>query len=151
LTIENKLKVIFDKHKNERIFVLGTTCIGKTTLLKQFPESIDMDATAFVNITEEEAEIISRTPWTEEIGETVDRIVRRNIKVKPGQPVFGTVIVDCEVVVYLDISDELLAKRCSKRRVELSDALNMKKAIEDDWNNHKLKNDKTFYHVAVTE
>ena len=121
----NTLKAIFEKHKNERVFVLGTMCVGKSTLLELLPEGIDMDAVAFVDITEEESRIISQTPWTKEIGDTVDKIVYRNVKVKPGQPVFGTVIVDCEAVIYLDISDTLLAEHCKKRGVDLADALNM--------------------------
>ena len=146
-----ELKEIFEQHKTERIFVLGTMCAGKTTLLKQFPSAIDMDNIAFLNITEEEAEIINRKPWTKEVGDTVDKIVYRNVKVKAGQPVFGTVIVDCEVVVYLEISDGLLAKHCEKRGASLSDALNMKIEIEKDLNNHKNKGEKIFYHVPVTE
>lgn len=39
----NALNVIFDKHKNERICVLATTCCGKTTLLKQIPDCVDLD------------------------------------------------------------------------------------------------------------
>jgi len=147
----NNLKTIFEKHKAERIFVLGTTCVGKTTLLDYFPEAIDMDAVAFIDITEAEAEIIGRTPWTKEIGDTVDNIVYRNVRVKAGQPMFGTVIVDCEVVVYLDISDAILEKHCKKRSVDLSDALQMKKAIEKDWDDHKKINEKEFYYVSMTE
>ena len=111
----NTLRAIFEKHKNERIIVLGTMCVGKTTLLKYLPEAVDMDALAFVDITDDEYRIINQSPWTEEIGDMVDYIVYRNIKVKPGQPVLGTVIVDCEVVVYLDISKALLVEHCKKR------------------------------------
>jgi hypothetical protein len=147
----NTLKAIFDKHKNERVFVLGTMCVGKSTLLGLLPEGIDMDSVAFVNITEDESRIISQTPWTNEVGDTVDKIVYRNVKIKPGHPVFGTVIVDCEAVVYLDISDALLAEHCKKRGVDLADALNMKIAIEQDWNDHKNKNDRMFYYVVMAE
>lgn len=37
----NALKAIFEKHENERICVLATTCCGKTTLLRQIPNCVD--------------------------------------------------------------------------------------------------------------
>ncbi len=60
---------------------------------------------------------------------------------------FGNVIVDCEAVVYLDISDDLLMEHCKKRGAGFEDAKKMKEVIEGDWNNHKEKNDKVFYYV----
>ncbi len=147
----NTLEAIFEKHRNERIYVLATMCCGKTTLLEQIPNCVDMDSIAFANITDEEAALISQTPWTKEIGDAVDKIVYRNVKVKPGSPVFGTVIVDCDIVIYLDISDELLAKHCQKRGANFADAKQMKQAIEGDWNTHKAKDDKLFYYVTMLE
>lgn len=147
----NTLKAIFEKHKNERVYVLATTCCGKTTLIKQIPDCVDMDSIAFTDITEEEAAILNKTPWTSEIGRMVDKLVYRNVKVQPGHPVFGTVIVDCDVIIYLDISDELLKQHCQKRNVNFTDAKKMKEAIEADWNYHKSMNDKLFYYVAIPE
>lgn len=43
-------------------------------------------------------------------------------KIIPGCPMFGTVIVDCEAVVYLDISDDLLIEYCKKRGESFKDA-----------------------------
>lgn len=147
----NTLKAIFEKHKNERVYVLATICCGKTTLINQIPGCIDMDSIAFVDITEEEAAILNQTPWTKEVGDIVDTLVYRNVRVEPGHPVFGTVIVDCDVVVYLDISDELLEKHCKKRGADFEDAKKIKEAIERDWNNHKVQNDKKFYYVTMLE
>lgn len=39
----NALNAIFERHKKDRICVLGTTCCGKTTLLKQIPGCVDLD------------------------------------------------------------------------------------------------------------
>lgn len=147
----NTLKAIFEKHKEERIYVLATICCGKTTLIERIPNCVDMDSIAFVNITEEEATILNKTPWTKEVGDMVDSLVYRNVKVRPGYPVFGTVIVDCDVVVYLDINDELLKKHCKKRNADFADAKKIKEAIEDDYNNHKSMNDKLFYYVTMLE
>lgn len=60
-------------------------------------------------------------------------------------------LLDCEVVVYIDISDEILLKHCQKRGVDFNYSLQMKNEIEKDWNNHKEKNDKMFYYVAMAE
>jgi ABC-type phosphate/phosphonate transport system ATPase subunit len=147
----NTLKAIFEKHRNERVCVLATMCVGKTTLLKQIPGCVDMDAEVFSQITEEESAFINQSPWTKEIGDEVDRLVYKYANIKPGCPMFGTVIVDCEAVVYLDISNELLSKHCKKREANYEDALKMKEAIDGDWNSHKEKGGKVFYYVMVTE
>lgn len=38
-----RLSKIFNEYNNKRIIVLGTTCAGKTTLLKSLTECMDMD------------------------------------------------------------------------------------------------------------
>ena len=64
---------------------------------------------------------------------------------------FCSVVMDCEVLVYLDISRENLAKHCEKRGVDFPYALQMKDEIEKDWNAHKVRNDKQFYYVVMAE
>ena len=83
-------------------------------------------------MTEEEKEYVCQTPWTPEIGETMDRLVKERIKINPGQPVFGIVIIDCDLIIYLDISDELLQERTKSRNVNYQDAKSMKESIEQD-------------------
>jgi len=40
----NTLKTIFEKHKNERVCVIGRMCCGKTTMIKRLSYNcIDMD------------------------------------------------------------------------------------------------------------
>ena len=58
--------------------------------------------------------MIGQKPWTDEIGSFIDKLVYEKISVKPGHPLFTTVIVDCDVVVYLDITNELLVEHCQK-------------------------------------
>jgi ABC-type phosphate/phosphonate transport system ATPase subunit len=41
-----KLKFVLDKNKDKRITVIGTTCTGKTTLLKNIPEGIEISKLA---------------------------------------------------------------------------------------------------------
>ncbi|MDR1693167.1 MAG: hypothetical protein LBR72_07395 [Oscillospiraceae bacterium] len=145
----NTLSAIFEKYKDERVFVLATICCGKSTLVSKIPGCVDADDIAFVDITEEELEVINKTPWTKEVGDTVDSLVYRNVIVKPGFPVFGTVIVDCDIVVYLDRSEELLAEHCDKRRKSFLDAKAIKEAVEQDWNCHKELGSKRFYYVTM--
>lgn len=152
----NTLKAIFEKHKNERVCVIGTICVGKTTLLGQLStyNCVDMDTELWPNLPKEETvlfEQLAQKPWTKEFGDEIDRLTYKYLKVKPGFPMFCSVIVDCEAVVYLDISDGLLTEHCEKRGKSFTDAKNVKESIEGDWNNHKAINDKTFYYVMVTE
>ncbi len=91
-----------------------------------------MDKIIFPLLSDEEKKYVCQTPWTPEIGETMDRLVKERIRIKPGQPVFGTVIIDCDLIIYLDISDELLQERTKSRNVDYKDAKNMKDSIEKD-------------------
>lgn len=147
----NALNAIFEKHKNERVCVLATTCCGKTTLLRQIPGCVDLDDELWPQLTAEEAGYISQKPWTKEIGDYIDKLVYERITIKSGHPLFSTIIVDCDVVVYLDISDELLAEHCEKRGNNFMDAKNVKEAVEQDWNSHREEGGKTFYYLVLTE
>lgn len=147
----NALNAIFGKHKDERICVLATTCCGKTSLLRQIPGCVDLDDELWPQLTKEEAEFISQKPWTNEIGDFIDKLVYEKISVKAGHPLFTTIIVDCDVVVYLDISDKLLAEHCQKRGNSFLDAKNVKNSVEEDWNAHRKKGGKVFYYLTVTE
>lgn len=57
---------------------------------------------------EEYNECVCQTPWTEEIGQTMDKLVKEKIKIKSGQPVFGTVIIDSDLIVYLNILQNVI-------------------------------------------
>ena len=148
------LKAIFEKHKDERICVIGTMCSGKTTLVKQLSQynCVDIDDDLWAGVPEEEIEALSQTPITEEMSNAIYKLAYEKITVKPGFPLFGFIIIDCEVVVYLDISERLLEERCKKRGdTNMIDALYLKKCIRKDLNNHKAKNEKVFYHFTITE
>lgn len=53
----NALNAIFEYHKKERICVLGTTCCGKTTLLRQMKHCVDLDDELWPQLSKEEAVI----------------------------------------------------------------------------------------------
>ena len=127
-----ELKLVFNDNKDKRICVLGTTCTGKTTLIGKSNFGVDMDEEIFPLLTPEETEYVCRTPWTEEIGNKMDELVRTKLKIKPGIPMFGTVLLDCDLIVYLHISDELLLERTNSRNVDFNNAKNMQQKIEEE-------------------
>ena len=95
----NELKKVIDNNKGKRICVVGTSCTGKTTYLEHTKNGLDMDKIIFPLLSDEERKYVCQTPWTPEIGETMDRLVKERIKIKPEQPVSGTVIIDCDLII----------------------------------------------------
>lgn len=132
MTNIEELTQIFNENKDKRICVLGTTCTGKTTLINATNMGLDMDKEIFPLLTEEETEYVCRTPWTEEIGDKMDELVRTKLSIKPGTPMFGTVLLDCDLIVYLHIDDELLFERTRLRNVDFNNAKNMQQSIEEE-------------------
>lgn len=130
-SIDN-LVAIFNENSNKRICVLGTTCTGKTTLINESNIGLDMDKEIFPLLTQEETDYVCSTPWTEKIGNKMNELVRSKLSVKPGTPMFGTVLVDCDLIIYLHISDELLFERTKLRNADFINAKNMKKKIENE-------------------
>jgi len=129
--IEN-LITIFNENSDKRICVLGTTCTGKTTLIENLGIGLDMDKEIFPLLTKEETDYVCSTPWTLEIGEKMDELVRTKLSIRPGFPLFGTVLLDCDLIVYLHISDELLLERTKLRNADFINAKNMRQKIEDE-------------------
>lgn len=136
-SIDNLL-TIFNENSNKRICVLGTTCTGKTTLINELKIGVDMDKEIFPLLTQQETDYVCSTPWTEEIGEKMDEFVRTKLSINLGSPMFGTVLLDCDLIVYLHISDELLLERTKLRNADFMNAKNMQKKIEDEIRNSGL-------------
>lgn len=127
-----KLRALLDTHADKRVVVVGTTCTGKSNFLKYITNAHDMDKLVFPQLTKEKAAYVDSTPWTEQIGKTMIRLVRDRVKVTPGRPVFGTVVIDSGLIVYLHINDELLRQRIVQRGVNFEDAKNMQRQIEEE-------------------
>lgn len=127
-----ELRQIFIDNKDKRICVLGTTCTGKTTLINESNMGVDMDEEIFPLLTEGENEYVCQTPWTEEIGNKMDELVRTRLRINPGVPMFGTVLLDCDLIVYLHITDDLLLERTKSRNVNFNNAKNMQLKIEEE-------------------
>lgn len=123
---------IFDENKNKRICVLGTTCTGKSTFISRMNIGEDMDKLIFPLLTQDESDYVCQTPWTEEIGNVMDELVLTKLTIKPGIPLFGTVLLPCDLIVYLHINDELLLERTTLRNVDFDNAKNMQSKIEQE-------------------
>lgn len=130
---------ILEANANKRIIIVGTTCTGKSTLLGKIKGAEDMDALLFPKLTKEESDYVCSKPWTEDIGKTMIRLANEKIEVKPGKPVFGTVILDCDLIIYLRISDNLLRERTKLRNVDFSDAKDMQNQIEKEVKQSRIK------------
>ena len=89
-----------------------------------------MDEEIFPLLTAEEKEYICRTPWTDEIGKKMNELVRTKLSIKPGVPMFGTVLLDCDLIVYLHINDELLFERTKLGNVNFENAKNMQQKLK---------------------
>lgn len=133
-----KLEKILESNKDKRIMVIGTTCLGKSTFLKKIKNAKDMDDIVFPLLMKKESDFVCQSPWTEEIGDTMSKLAKEKVKIKKGEPVFGTVVIDSDLIVYLKISDELLAKRARLRKRDFKDAKNMQKQIEKEIKKSKI-------------
>ena len=71
-------------------------------------------------------------PWTVEVGKKVWSVVNKNIKIKKGIPIFGTVSPNCDLIIYLKINDELLKERVKSRGGNLVDVKKMQKFLEEE-------------------
>ncbi|MDO8509091.1 MAG: hypothetical protein Q7S27_05405 [Nanoarchaeota archaeon] len=125
-----QLRYLIEKNKDKRILVLGTTCIGKTTLVEKIEGALDMDALVFPALSKKEKEYVCQSPWTVEIGNYMTQLVNQRIKVVKSRPLFGTVVLDSDFIIYLNINNKLLEERCQKRNVDFIDAKNMQNYIE---------------------
>ena len=132
--LPTKIAKIIAENQDKRIVVVGTTCTGKSTLVSQLKkegvDAHDMDELIFPQLTKKEADTVNKTPWTEEIGRLMDNLAKKYVKVGPGSPVFGTILFDSDLIIYLRINDEKLMERIVSRKVNFEDAKKMQNAIE---------------------
>ncbi len=128
--LADNLGKVLDANKDKRVVVVGTPCTGKSTFLRYIKNAYDMDELIFPKLSKEERDYVCRTPWNEQIGEKMNKLVKESIMIERGKPVFGTVLLDSDMIVYLRISDYLLKERTSLRGDSYTDAKNMQAAIE---------------------
>ncbi len=75
---------------------------------------------------------VCKTPWTSEIGAIMNKYVKEKIIRKHMYPAFGTLIVDSDLIIYLNINTILLKERCESRGANINNSLNMKSEIEKE-------------------
>ena len=124
-----QLKEILDKNNDKRVIVVGTTCSGKSTLIKKIESAKDMDDLVFPLLSKDEKDYVCQDVWTKDIGKTMTRLVKERVIVENGKPVFGTVVLDCDLIIFLNVKDSLLRERCNTRKVKFENAKNMKRQI----------------------
>lgn len=137
--IEKELVKIFENNKDKRICVIGTTCTGKSHLINKLNIGEDMDDILFPLLTKQEIEYVCQDPWTKEIGQYMDNLAKKKIKIKPGNPVFSTVLLECNLLIYLHINDELLKERTRLRNANYANAKNMQEKIEEEIKNTNIE------------
>jgi len=64
-------------------------------------------------------------PWTPEIGQRMRLLANEHIQIKPGKPVFATVFLDCDVVIWMTTSMQEFARRAKLRDVDPRDVHHM--------------------------
>ncbi|MCL2199214.1 MAG: hypothetical protein FWB80_09850 [Defluviitaleaceae bacterium] len=130
-----KLKEIFENNTEKRILVLGTTCLGKTTLLKSLPQCRDMDALIWELLPKNIQEELSTPSWTEEMSKTWREYVikaKRIIKIEPGHPLFAATSFESDIIVYLNIDKNTLRERTKKRNTDYQTAVDNDNRIKEE-------------------
>ncbi len=133
------LQLILDGTRDKRVCAVGTTCIGKTTLVETLSGAYDMDEILFPLLTLEEQVYVCQDPWTKEIGQTMTRLAKERIKVEVGKPIFGTIIFDSDIIIYLCASEYLLRQRTLSRGKNCDYAFRMQEQIEQEIKNSEIQ------------
>ena len=60
------------------------------------------------------------------------RLVKEKLSTRKGAPLFGTVVLDADLVIFLQINDETLRARCVLREASFTDAKNMREQLKRD-------------------
>jgi dephospho-CoA kinase len=136
-----RLQDLLDRYKDKRVLVVAPPGAGKSTLLQHIKEGVDMDiifdtmpeeAKAFAMQRENQYSDIEtrKIRYTQKeyiVGDPQSAVdlelsnsffttyVNEHMKIQPGRPVFGTKVIDCDVIVYLKLSDKIYKNRLDSR------------------------------------
>ncbi|MDP3043594.1 MAG: hypothetical protein Q8N21_04275 [bacterium] len=126
-----KLEFILLQHSNERVLVLGPPCAGKSTLLQHIKDGVDMDIVfdempkkfkryilhqenPFMYIDGDKKTVkFTEMAFLKDSVENIDylrkttdyltRFINLHTKITHGRPVFGTCVVETDVIVYCQV------------------------------------------------
>jgi broad-specificity NMP kinase len=126
-----EVEEVLEANRDKRVCILGTFCCGKSTLCQRVAGVQDMDVLVFPRLTAQEVTRVNQR-WSLDVGRTMTALTRRHVSIKPGEAVSGTVLLECDLVVRLRISDELLAERTSSRQARFDDAKLLDSAISEE-------------------
>jgi hypothetical protein len=110
-----------------------------------------MDEALWPTLSKEEEAYICQKPWTNDIGKFTSKLVKERVAIKPGHPLFSLILLDCDVIIYLGISDALLQKHCIQRNASFEDAKNVKYAIENTINASRMNGNMKIYDLEMDE
>ena len=145
------LQKILTKLAKKRVAVLGPPCIGKSTILRHIPGALDMDAVLFSQLSLAEKKVVFRKPWSPSVGREMKRLARSRITVSPGHPVFATVVLAVDFIIYLKIDDALLKKRIALRAHERCQVFDDVKGIQSQLETDILQSGIPFVELLITE
>ena len=138
-----RLESILLQYLDKRVLVLGCPCSGKSTLLQHIKEGVDMDIVfddmpkkfkkfvlhqenPFMYIDGDKKTVkftelaflkdsIENMDYLKKTTDYLTRFINLHTKIVPGRPVFGTCVVETDVLVHLNISDVILEQRIQSR------------------------------------
>jgi hypothetical protein len=138
-----RLQSILLQHSDKRVLILGAPCSGKSTLLQHIKEGVDMDVVfdkmpkkfkryvlhqenpfMYIDGDKKTVKFTERGFLTDSIEDMsylqkttnyLTNFVNLYTKIIPGRPVFGTCVIETDVIVYLNISDDILEQRIDSR------------------------------------
>lgn len=132
-----RLQTLLAQNCDKRICIVGTSCVGKTTLLDELPGVLDMDDLLFGNIEKGMEPLLNKEeiayvcgPWTPEVGKFMAQRAQELIEIEVGSPVIGTIVFPADVVIEITTPDDVLRERIQRRGMNENDVFAMKAQIE---------------------
>ena len=133
-----ELRSFFAANLDKRISVVGASCIGKTTLLLDMPNCIDGDDIVWEQMPRDARAKLKSAPepWTSETVDIFKGYAKTTVfKIKAGTPVFccgvfGIGEMDCDLIVWLNISDANYLERVAMRKKNPETMLRHKAKVE---------------------
>ena len=121
--VVRELRGIFAKHKDKRISVIGASCIGKTTLMRDLVGCIDHDQFIWESLPRDvfEKQKSFPEPWGREALDIwIHWAAKIPVRIERGRPLFSAGVFkagadDCDLMVHLCLSDAEFLERVAKR------------------------------------